>query len=721
MKKLLPFLCAVVGLIAGGAVAYVVASEDAPPQTPQAAVVEPDATGNTREPEGSQPTSSATVTQKPGEPKSAPADDGVITGRVSLLDGGKLRGVRIIATPLLQSGEPAPDASVHDQVEAFASHRARERELRGTAETEGNGAYRVAGLQPDLLYALTPILEGYRFRADRGNRVTHYKVGGEVDFTAEPIVRVSAKVRLPDGSTADFAQIVYESQGSGQRRYWYWNPLNASDDAPPGEYLLSVEAGEFRQYRASGVTLSLRHGEPAAPLEIDLAASPGIIGRVNPPAGMDTQLRIHIDRVDGATPPDAGHPRSREAMLRERGEHLSGHNLFRFAFLELAPGKYRLRVRQGNTDVKAQEVTVTNALVEVELDLPEPEPADFIIMRVVGPDGPITGDVEIYLHFNDGNRGFSGGTAVINRGNGEYWIAREAHRFSTDGGSYEINVSSRKYGRTKRAYGRADTHIVEVTFNVPTYINVEITGWDAHEQKEQLTVTVVAASEQANRGNRLHPARQDTPTGTMRFGPLEPGDYVVALLVRNQSRSDEFPLDRREFRAAPGENTVRVTPQTLYSFTVIVPEEYRKEQLNLELLTDRTWHMAQRKSGEPEVEFTNLIAGEYKLQCLPSGVMKVSLPQAAGQRILFQPLPFNAYLVTGGGGVDIGLKDGDHVVEIDGTVISGMRQRQQLVADAIKKESTTWVVIRDGARVSVTFDGREWRNAGFRGESARME
>jgi membrane-associated protease RseP (regulator of RpoE activity) len=125
--------------------------------------------------------------------------------------------------------------------------------------------------------------------------------------------------------------------------------------------------------------------------------------------------------------------------------------------------------------------------------------------------------------------------------------------------------------------------------------------------------------------------------------------------------------------------------------------------------------------GDAEVEFSNLIAGEYKLQTQPSGVMKISIPQVAGQKIQFQPLPFNAYLVTGGGGVDVGIKDGDYVVEIDGTAFTDMGQRRQLVADAQKKESTTWVVIRNGMRVPVTFDGREWRNAGFRGESARVD
>jgi hypothetical protein len=97
----------------------------------------------------------------------------------------------------------------------------------------------------------------------------------------------------------------------------------------------------------------------------------------------------------------------------------------------------------------------------------------------------------------------------------------------------------------------------------------------------------------------------------------------------------------------------------------------------------------------------------------------------AGQRITFAPLPFNAYRLEAANrnaASDVGLADGDIVLEIDGSALAENYARRFELSEASRaKESTTWIVLREGRRLTVTFDGRKFGLTGLMLIPARDE
>jgi hypothetical protein len=719
MKRILPLLCALVGLLVGGVGAYIAGAEHTPstpaPHRPADTAVAPT--------EPKPPAAAPATVEKPAPAANSETQDGsgVIHGTVKV-DSNALADVLVRAVPMHEhETDPA------ETIEQFARRRAQEKDLERFATTDELGAYRVTGLQEGEFYEITPFRAGYTFRVDRDTRTTHFRASSEVNFLATGIVRVTADLRLPDGSQPLSAQLVLNPTSKGQRRYWSWNPVDVSQPIVPGEYEITVKAGEFEEYSADNVTLSARHGEPAH-LKIDLRADAGIVGRVIPAPGMESRLSIYLLEPENGKLPDAPPGQDHNSPIPSRrsggGTTLWQHSHYQFAFLDKQPGPYRLMVVHGNSVVATQDVTVANELVRVDITVPDPDAANYIVVRVAGPEGPISSVLGIHLSFIQGNGSSSGGTAVLNRGGGEFWVARDESKFTGEGGSYEILVKVPKYGSRTIAYTRGDTRVVDVVFSEPAYLTVEIVGYDTHPQRDSLGVSAATPGVQHGheRMKYAEAMKGDFPPGQYRFGPLEPGEYTVTLHVGDGGRHRSTTLSTVEVRVVPGENRAQVTPPTLYSVTIVVPEEHRKSQLGIMRVDDRSVTHYARRANQAEVEFNHLLPGEYWVRAAMSGEMRITLPQP-GQKVRFDPKPYNCLRLwrQKEGSVDVGLKPGDCVIEIDGNLMDDHSQRWKNVGAAARKESSTWVVIRDGARVPVTFDGRDWNLTGLSGDSAYVE
>jgi C-terminal processing protease CtpA/Prc len=66
--------------------------------------------------------------------------------------------------------------------------------------------------------------------------------------------------------------------------------------------------------------------------------------------------------------------------------------------------------------------------------------------------------------------------------------------------------------------------------------------------------------------------------------------------------------------------------------------------------------------------------------------------------------------IKSGGKVEaMGLRDGDKLTRIDGQDSGGGRAAMSAAILSLSKDSTTWTVLRAGAQVDVTFNGKELR------------
>ncbi len=700
MRKLIPVVFTLIGLLAGLPVGYLAFADWGPPAADAPTIrqdysVAPAATAPAAAPEPA---------PRPVEKlRKQPVEMAEISGRVTLEDGTALAGVEVRATPRItaQSEDASPAASVED----FARRRASQRELRRSALSGPDGLYRVERLDPALLYILEPELAGYSFRPDRMGRMTTFVPGRTVNFVAEPSVHVLCDVTLPDGQAPPLARITLSPAG-GRATTWLWSPQFNSRDLPPGLYSVSATAGHHNEYLASDVQLQLEPGAQQRRLELRLEARSAIIGRVIGADGIQPILEVQLE---GALDP-------RNALRR-----LTGRMNDRFEFLDLAPGEHTLVVRHVGVEIARKTVTLTGGIVETVLDMSEIDPANYIVLRISGPDGPIRAEVHLTL-----NVVYPGGTTSarvgsIRRVNGELWLARTDPMIPQENGHYRIGVRVDGMGTKEIDYEHDHINAVDVVFEQPGFLTVEVDGGATSRAPTSFTVGVVAA---------IVPAgvqRQDTAPrisgganpGVHRFGPLMPGEYVVSLYTFGSESRPGAAVLSRVVRIGSGEHHETLAAPPLYNVTVEVPAEYRDSPPRIVPVGDREARQ-DSAAGSAEVQFRDLVAGEYRLRSVKYGEMRISVPEVAGRSVRYDPKPYDSLRLYpyGRASVDLGLRAGDCVVEIDGKPMTDRSERHRHLNEAIRKESTTWVILREGKRIPVTFDGRDWANAGLSGLSA---
>lgn len=656
-------------------------------------------------------------------------ETGEIRGSVLLDNGSPLPGVRIRATPHLppnrEAATPEEELAVH--AAQLALRRVRER----TVQTDANGEYRLSGLDAEFYYSVTANLHGYEVKpAGRiGAAIEYHAVGHEVYFVAHTAMTVRLDVRLPDGRQPGRVQIGCSGaeSRSGGTSYWYWTPAQPTRAFEPGEWTLTFRAGESSEYTCEPVNILLEQGVRFEPLTVRLHTSPGIVGTVTMPPGIsrprvtiellrevnDEYGRVDIDR----RAPYGGNPQSLNAW---RGEA-------RFEFLDLEPGSYRLILAMFDKPVETRDVVVTSTVEREDFTVPEPDIKDFVVVRVAGPDGPVTENVRFNLtERTSGTR--SGATAhVLVRGDGEYWLPRPERK--REGSEFSLSVRAGALGGKTQELDPETSGVIEVYFGAPAFITVEVLGFEQHPQREHLIQHVwKAGKEPPSRVfmDNLRMGREPVDQGKRRHGPLEPGDYEVGLLVRGNHVMESFQLARRAVSLLAGENHATLTAPELYGFVIEIPEQYRSKQIDVRHMADRAYRFNQdyNSVGESEYAVERLKAGEYEISMSDVGAMTVSVPESDGRRIEFQPRLYNAFLLVDNRvsePKDIGLREGDIVIEIDGVAITDMAQGRRMLNDAAKLESTTWTVLRGGARLQVTFNPADAAASGLGPQPTRVD
>jgi hypothetical protein len=294
------------------------------------------------------------------------------------------------------------------------------------------------------------------------------------------------------------------------------------------------------------------------------------------------------------------------------------------------------------------------------------------------------------------------GTA-LHRGNGEYWLARDDSIFREGAeGWWDITVRAEGYPAQTEKYDRNAIHILYVMLHAPAYLVVEIAGIDGHPYQERFQLVRRTQVDAA----AVH--IQLAPSASRRYGPLRPGGCTLELALDNP----DCTIERISVDVLAGDNRVTLTAPELFSFTVLVPPEHRGKRMNVRRVDNFRYSVPKPTDQEEEFEASGLFAGEHVIWCTGAGEMRVSLPAAHGQKILFQPLPFNALRVSyrfarEGSSEALGLRDGDVVVEVDGAALADAEDASALAWESYNKEETVWIVQRDGQRLELRLKGAE--------------
>jgi hypothetical protein len=707
MTKALPLLCLAGGLLLGGVIGLLIGTSAAtPPDVPVGDDVLP-------APAFKQPAAEAAKAPEP-----VPRLPGRISGSVQLASGGPLSGVEVVAVPA-QAAPPSSGLTLEDEIAEYAAALERQDSMTRRAVSDALGHYMLDGLDNELLYTLEARRAGFAIHAvaQSGVPISHHAPGKEVNFTARESGTLKLDLRLPDGGQPERAWVTLQPEGQRGRTLWQWSPAELARAVHPGTWQVSARAGRHDEYSAEPVEVQLSKGG-FVEQTLKLVANPTIAGHVLAPGGLEgLPTTVELQRLgEGGferVPMDEGDGNPRPARV--------WYDRPAFRFQGLAPGEYRVILRHGGNEVNRREVTLAGAAAYVELALPEPDRAKFLIVHVSGPDGRLNRGVRFTLRTQRGSGSSSSGSSTaLARGDGEYWIRRPAD--GDEHTRHTLSVTARGLGTRTIEIERDGPTTFSVQFIAPAFVTLEIVGFHEHAARETLLADCRPVGTARESFSSFHQEGLGEPV--RRMGPLEPGEYLVELVHVGNFSLDNRVLQSRTVYLHSGEQTVHLTLAEVSGFVIVIPPQYRNQQINIRKLAAPSSHTFQHRTGQEEFEVRNLTDGQYMVSTWHSGAMYVSLPADRDRRILFDPKPFNAYLLytmREETRAEFPAKPGDMVIEIEGVAIEDMVHAQALLNQSIERERSAWTVLRDGVRMEISFPYNELGRAGLQLTPARVD
>jgi hypothetical protein len=192
-----------------------------------------------------------------------------------------------------------------------------------------------------------------------------------------------------------------------------------------------------------------------------------------------------------------------------------------------------------------------------------------------------------------------------------------------------------------------------------------------------------------------------------RFGPLEPGEYDIVLSGSFGSFGG-LEILRQPVTLAGGENAAAAVVPRLNTLTVTLPQGVTSRFIMIRpkgSAQQRGPTMPDFKDGRSVIDL--LPDGEWVLF---DGVGEIVVRAPGPAEVVFEPRHYDALRVKCQAGAwieQLGFRNDDVVVEIDGQALKDMESAWALVTLSISKEKTSWKVVRAGAEIELAFDGRD--------------
>jgi len=498
-------------------------------------------------------------------PPEVPTGDGVIAGRVLTDDGAPLAGVRVAATPAMpeemqaaarRDRRESPDlpTSVRDFVRRMRWSGLARRE----AVTDAEGTYRIEGLV-QIGHSVQAGLEGWKIRPT-GRDPWAVQPGAEVDFQATRRCAVRIQVYLPNGTQPEQAMLSFQAGSSGTNREW--RRAEPDVEVDPGSWSVSALIGDA--LRSPSVEVTVEAGGTPPEVRLDLAARLGVKGRVTFEDDQRTSgARVRLARIPQGRDAD---PALLTTGARDESLHSFEDGPLSFSFLDLAPGRYLVGVSRAwqGLVVAWKEVEVSDSVVEVELEIPALEREEYVILRVLGPDGESLPKVDVKTGFRSKNSSSSGGSVVLDRPDGVRWVLH--HQANVDAGAEDarlwIGVSARGYGYREVEYEPGTAPSLEVRFAAPAMLEVTITGLAGNRYEGRVTAGLHGSPRTDGWGGS-HGASEPDAQGRVTFGAVQPGPHVLVLSIRGDPFGGSV-IAEKEIELSSGANSVRIAMPELY-------------------------------------------------------------------------------------------------------------------------------------------------------------
>jgi hypothetical protein len=749
-------------------------SERAPGPGPQAA----DASASVEPSEPAAPEFEATRTTAPIDRSSAPGDvvervtaaarsaplpavrrgTRSIRGRVVDREGAPLAGAILRATRQVEperaptrsrTGESAPPAeSLDDAVRGAVQSWYEKNGDRRETTSDGQGAYELPELREGR-WTVQAWSDGWTLEALGDTTVMP---DATLDFSAAPVVRVEVAVLLPDGSPAPGAAIqVKRRSDRNPRRTEAWSRATPLVALTSGEWELKATLGDpdqgpsWPEYLASKPLLvSLASGVEPPACTLRLEGAPGIRGEIRDLGRTPRrQLVVKYQALAAGATPDL------KAMARAQDNTQVWVNNGRYAFKDLAPGRYLVGASRGwNERIAAHAVVeVGQGMVVQDLEIPALDPRWCVVVRAKDPAGRPLDDVTFTVQAVRGGQGLGGGNAATERQlDGSYWVPLD--RFDNqywDGNAQadELDLTkswpsdlkvtlwcwSARYG-SKSAEIASSTRTLELLFGEPAMLVAAVAGYAESGYAGRLSLSIERIDPGGS--NNYWGGGDDKvgSDGTQKLGPVEPGAWRLSLWVQQRGGNQwERTLGSTiDVTLAPGENRASIALPALHTLIVEVPGAPRTSvQLNPSgnAPRGRSFNNGQRQTdASGRVTFEDVPAGEYvvTLRGGSGGTMKVTVP--AGGPVRFESTPENALVVyvnkNDGRLAGAGFKNRDMIVAVDGKEYATAAELQSALSARLSSSSIALSLVRDGKPFDLTIDGAVFTNPFEMGGSVQI-
>ena len=644
-----------------------------------------------------------------------PRGDGTIRGRVLDEAGQPMAAILVRATPRPdrsygrgnRTGVPE-DRPIEELVKEQVVRILGDRKSRQDAFTGADGRYEIRGIGAGKYFVMA-YGDGFQFQPI-SNRGYEIEAGGEVDFTAKPVFEIEFEIFLADGTPAKGARIERQMY-SNWHHAWNWTPANSRMSLEPGVHLIRASDADGAGSVSEEVRCEIGAGKKTDKLTLRLIDRPGIRGTVAfPEDEREGNARIYALAFDGEPPSDQDLARSN---LQSYAYSQQGA---KFAFPNLAPGRYAVGVASNRGILHRETVDVGAVPVEVELKIPVPDPSEYVVVRVEGPDGPIPGQVQIHAYVRTERNMNSGSGQATRLKDGSYRVLHptlpESERNSAP--VYSVSVSTQTYGQKTVEYDPASEPAVTVRFEAPGTLDIEVAGYEgsAYVGKLMLSVQPKKGDGRDDRMEMRYWSMRSGASGLGRdgkqtFGPLAPGEYEIVMGIQAE-RGNSVAAGRTPVTIRAGENRQTVQIPKLYSLTVIVPDGDESARISLSPAQSTPYGRSGRSQNAEggEVRFEDLPAGEYVINGRTTagrGTMNVVVPGQAVVR--FVPELKNAMLVklsdANGAAGKAGFRDGDLIVGVDGVEFQNEEHMQSLIRAAWAAEGAKFDVLRGRQRISI--------------------
>ncbi len=675
------------------------------------------------------------------------AGKGKITGRVLTEDDEPIQGVRLradaskmweressSALPVRDPGGVDLEKEVIDFVSSLYFEQATSRE----AFTNAKGFFTITGLDPGLRWTVEAFKTNWEIDSAPGAHRHDEIVGSDIDFVGKPVISIPVDIRFVDGRQPYKAKVYWTRGKSSSSERWY--PHAPRIQLRPGAYSLQVKAGDESEFASAKQEVTLDQEFPAPKLTFELNIRPGVRGRLLFPEGeAPDNARVYLTEAPDEIPEDSEQldqllTRSTSTTSGVKNTYVRSRDGFAFAFKDLAEGTYLLGASRGGRRIAAHTlVEVSGLLVDHDLEIPALAPDEYVVVRIFGPDGELVDDASVSVS----NARFS---SSIRKADGSLWVffdPQPQQGVVQEAPTYTLHVSSRSLGQRQVPFTPGTDTAIDIEFTQPGELEVVVDGYAGSGYEGRLRVVI----------ERMNPEPSSPPTGTPRtvsfggrgqyisrgrvsssqevgrdgrvtIGPLESGEYTLRLQLRSERRGYRY-VQTAEMTVQPGKNLARLSIPALYSLvvaTTLPASSHVNISSNSRDATTR-YSDSQRTDENGTVSFVELPAGEYTISSFgggSNGQMQVTLPGPG--EVAFDPQIPNAMRFTpsdrGSPLAAAGFQNGDVLVGIDGTEFENQSQMQTLIAAAMVKNTTTFLVDRGGRLIEISVDRESLKKSG---------